>query len=160
MIGSWKLAKTQDSRTLYRMNNRIQTDHEGGTVNRIALISVHGCPMALPGTPSVGGMNVYLRQLAPLLADSGVAVDIFTRKHDVTEPLIVRLGRGARIIHLPAGPIDTPKEQLSNYLTEFESAVNNFVEKERLEYAVVHSHYWLSGWVGQQLAETWGYLIS
>lgn len=156
MIGRWKFARTQDSRTLHRMIKRIQKDQEGGAVKRIALISVHGCPMALPGTPSVGGMNVYLRQLAPLLADSGVAVDIFTRKHDATEPLIIRLGRGARIIHLSAGPIDTPKDQLSNYLTEFESSVINFVEKERSEYDLVHSHYWLSGWVGQHLAETWG----
>jgi D-inositol-3-phosphate glycosyltransferase len=137
------------------MTNRIQKDRDKGIVKNVALISVHGCPMALPGTPSVGGMNVYLRQLAPLLASSGVAVDIFTRKHDTNEPDIVWLGPRTRVIHIPAGPIEASKENLSDYLKGFGESVTKFVEKETLKYDLVHSHYWLSGWVGQRLAETW-----
>ena len=39
---------------------------------KLAVISFHGCPISLPGEKNVGGMNVYLLQLAIELGKYGV----------------------------------------------------------------------------------------
>ena len=48
-------------------------------VERVALVSVHTCPLDQPGLGDSGGMNVYVRSVARRLAEMGIAVDIFTR---------------------------------------------------------------------------------
>ncbi|MEX2431150.1 MAG: D-inositol-3-phosphate glycosyltransferase, partial [Dehalococcoidia bacterium] len=71
-------------------------------LRRIAMLSLHGCPMALPGMRLAGGMNMYLKRIAPLVAAQGVCVDVFTRSHYPGGQEIVELGPRARVVHLPA----------------------------------------------------------
>ena len=132
------------------------SNSNGQSIERIALLSVHGCPMAQAGTRAAGGMNVYLHQLAPLLARSGARVDIFTRSHYPGGPERADLGPGVRVVHLPAGPIDAPKEAISNHLPDFLASLERSTAEEPQGYDLVHSHYWFSGWVGQQIAAAWG----
>ena len=124
-------------------------------LRRVAMVSVHGCPLARPGRRSTGGMNVYLKQLATLLAQDGLCVDVFTRAHDPNEPEVAELGPRARVIHLPAGAFDLPKEAVFEHLPEFLERLESFASAEGLGYDLLHSHYWLSGWVGQRLASSW-----
>ena len=51
-------------------------------MNSIALLSLHGCPVARLGERDTGGMNVYLLQVARELGQDGIKVDVFTRSHD------------------------------------------------------------------------------
>ena len=124
-------------------------------IRRVAMISVHGCPVALPGMRTAGGMNVYLRQLAPMLAEEGVCIDIFTRSHEVGGPEIVELGPRARIVHIPAGAPYVEKDEIFGYLPEFTERLARFAAEEGVGYDLIHSHYWFSGWVGQRLASEW-----
>ncbi|MBI4202058.1 MAG: glycosyltransferase [Chloroflexi bacterium] len=124
-------------------------------LKRIAVISVHGCPMAVLGTKSAGGMNVYIRALAQGLCRLGFAVDIFTRCHDSDEPPVYSLEEHCRVIHLEAGPADAAKEDLFGYCPSFLEGVKAFAAREGLQYDLLHTHYWLSGWVGQALAQEW-----
>src|SRR5260370_25771249 len=71
---------------------------------RVAMLSVHTCPLAALGGKETGGMNVYVRELARELARMGAAVDVFTRSQNAAIPRVVRLADRARVIHLPAGP--------------------------------------------------------
>ena len=61
----------------------------------------------------------------------------------------------ARVIHLDAGPANADKEDLLQYTDEFIDAVLAFQRHEGVEYALVHSHYWLSGVVGIELGRVW-----
>ena len=70
-------------------------------VKRVAFITFHACPLAAPGEGKSGGMNVYARQLAIALSNSGVDVDIFTRDHTEAESKISEIAPGVRVIHLP-----------------------------------------------------------
>ena len=70
----------------------------------IALISVHGCPLARLGTRDTGGMSVYVHQLARGLGRRGFIEDNYTRHHDPCEPLSVALDENVRVINLKAGP--------------------------------------------------------
>ncbi|MEK7777817.1 MAG: glycosyltransferase [Chloroflexota bacterium] len=123
---------------------------------RIAFISVHGCPLARPGSKDTGGMSVYVHQLAQTLGQLGFLVDIYTRIHDSHCPMLVNLDENVRVIHVRAGPVRAPKDDLFRYLPRFIAQVKAYQEKHQIRYALVHTHYWLSGWVGQALAGEWG----
>lgn len=122
------------------------------------MLSVHTCPLATLGGKKTGGMNVYVRELSAELGRRGIFVDIFTRSQDPCVPHIndTALGDCVRVIHIPAGPeapLSTPA--IYPYLTEFAANVQAFAKSEGLSYDVLHSHYWLSGWVAQRLGAMW-----
>jgi len=125
---------------------------------RIAMLSVHTCPLATLGGKSTGGMNVYVRDLSHELIRRGHQVDVFTRSQD---PSILRiddsLGRGARVIHVPAGP-EQPysKHLVYEHLPEFVAGVLKQAAADGIQYDVIHSHYWLSGVVARALRQAWG----
>ena len=56
---------------------------------RLAVLSVHTCPLAPLGGWETGGMNVYVRELSRELGRMGVEVDIFTRSQDPTITRVV-----------------------------------------------------------------------
>lgn len=123
---------------------------------RVAVLSVHTCPLAALGGKETGGMNVYVREVARELGRMGVDVDVFTRSQNPEIPRVVPLGTNARVIHLPAGPeAPMPREEVHRHLPEFVANLEAFRRAEGREYALVHSHYWLSGVAGLTLAERW-----
>ncbi len=111
--------------------------------------------MARLGERDAGGMSVYIRSLAQGLGKQGVQVDVFSRRHDVKDPFIVEMGEGSRLIHVEAGPPEAEKTDIAEYLPTFIENVKSFVSDEDTEYGLVHSHYWLSGPAGIELAQTW-----
>ncbi len=125
-------------------------------MRRIAMISAHSCPLALLGRKDSGGMNVYVRELSRELGERGFAIDIFTRSQHPTIPRVVNFAKGVRIIHLKAGPqIPYDKNCLWWNLEEFLANLLDFTEKEEINYDIIHSHYWLSGWLAAKLRERW-----
>jgi len=127
-----------------------------GVQFRIAMLSVHSCPIGNPGTKDTGGMNVYIRELAQELAAQGISVDIYTRVHDPEDTQIIELGQNTRLIHLRAGE-DRYINKLAVYshLPDFACNVENFRKHDGREYDLVFSHYWLSGCVGKSLEQWW-----
>jgi D-inositol-3-phosphate glycosyltransferase len=127
-------------------------------IRRVAMLSIHTCPLATLGGKETGGMNVYVRDLSRELGRRGIAVDCFTRSQNPDTPRInTRLGPNGRVIHLPAGP-ETPydKNQIVDHLPEFVSGVRDLARREGLRYDVIHSHYWLSGLAARELRRAWG----
>src|SRR4030042_6145550 len=125
-------------------------------MKRIAVLSVHSCPLAALGGKETGGMNVYVREVSREMGRRGIKVDVFTRSQNPHISRIVRLGPNARVIHLKAGPEEpVPKNDLLKYLPEFTAGILRFAAEKEIAYDLVHSHYWLSGWVGGQLKRQW-----
>ncbi|HVL32052.1 MAG TPA: glycosyltransferase [Actinomycetota bacterium] len=133
------------------------------SVERVALLSVHTCPLDQPGTGDSGGMNVVIRHVARRMAEMGIAVDIFSRWAGAADR-IREMDPGVRVIHLEAGPDHAiPKEQLGEHLGQFVYSLLQFESQEAQRlgivsplYDAVHSHYWLSGRVGRLVSERWG----
>jgi D-inositol-3-phosphate glycosyltransferase len=122
------------------------------------MLSVHTCPLATLGGKETGGMNVYVRDLSRELGRRGIAVDCFTRSQNPDLPRIsTELGYGGRVIHVPAGP-EAPyaKHLIADHLPEFTQAVLSFARCEGIQYDVIHSHYWLSGFAARDLRRVWG----
>lgn len=119
---------------------------------RIALISVHGDPAAEIGKEEAGGQNVYVREVGEALSRKGWQVDMFTRCSSETGPKIVEHNPQCRTIRLTAGPEKfIPRQEIFTYLPEFVAQLQQYQEQKQLEYNVVHTNYWLSGWVGMEL---------
>lgn len=122
---------------------------------RVAFISFHASPLAAPGEGKAGGMNVYVRQLARALGNNGIAVDVYTREYrDGAGPndmntMIESISGNVRVIHLPAGAPDAPMASYFGLLPDFLREMQQFTRHNGLTYRAVHSHYWLSGWLGQ-----------
>jgi D-inositol-3-phosphate glycosyltransferase len=124
---------------------------------RIAMLSVHTCPLATLGGKETGGMNVYVRDLSRELARRGHRVDVYTRSQEPSLPRIGHgLGNGARVIHIPAGP-EHPydKHLVYDHLPEFVDGVLAQAEADGIQYDVLHSHYWLSGAAARELRRRW-----
>ena len=123
---------------------------------RIAMLSVHSCPIGNLGAKDTGGMNVYVRELARQLGKQGFLVDVYTRVHDPRDGQIYELGQNARLIHLSAGNSEEiPKLAVYCHLPDFACNLENFRKHNGLQYDLIFSHYWLSGWVGISLQRWW-----
>ena len=105
---------------------------KSGKQLRVAMLSVHTCPLALLGGKKTGGMNVYVRDFSRELGRQGVHVDVFTRSQDECQPQIKHdLGFGGRVIHVPAGPeTPIPVAQVADYIDEFIAGVVAFAAEE------------------------------
>ena len=119
---------------------------------RVALLAYHACPLAPPGQGKAGGMNVHVRELAAAMAGRGVPVDIFTRNHEGQTEDASAIADSVNVIHLPAGPPDAPLERQFEHLSDFVAGMLEYRERQGAEYRAVHSHYWLSGLAGREMA--------
>lgn len=120
---------------------------------RVAMISVHSCPLAALGGKETGGMNVYIRELSRELAKKGLCIDIFTRSQNPSIPNILNFQKNIRIVYLKAGPsVPYNKSKVWFHLPEFLHAIQQFSYERNVRYDLIHSHYWLSGWIGAKLS--------
>jgi D-inositol-3-phosphate glycosyltransferase len=120
------------------------------------MLSVHACPLAKLGGRDSGGMNVYVREISRELARRGIEVDVFTRWREPEDPRIQSLGPGARVIHIPSGPVRyVPKSEVYERIGDFSEQVQRRIEAEGRSYDLIHSHYWLSAVVARDLATRW-----
>ena len=89
------------------------------------------------------------------MGESGIPVDIFTREHEGAAG-IEWISPNVRVIHLPGGPHDAGVGELYAHLPGFLEELQAFREHEGCDYDVVHSHYWLSAWIGQRFSQGLG----
>jgi D-inositol-3-phosphate glycosyltransferase len=119
------------------------------------MISLHTSPLLQPGSGDSGGMNVYVREVASALAQGGVECTTFTRAHRPGLPEVVQVEPGHRVVHVPAGPYDLPKEALAAELDAFTAGVADRL-RDVAPVDAVHGNYWLSGVVGHRLKHELG----
>jgi glycosyltransferase involved in cell wall biosynthesis len=107
------------------------------------------------GQEGAGGQNVYVHRLATQMARRGHDVDVFTRAIDgFTE--VIPVERGYRLIRLAIGPADyVDRSAMLPYLADFSTGMVRFAAGSQRCYDLIHSHYWLSGYVGMRVAAEW-----
>jgi len=123
----------------------------------LALISVHGDPAAEIGREEAGGQNVYVRAVGEALARRGWRVDMFTRWVNPADDREVWHGPHCRTVRLAAGPVEfIPRDRLFEHLPAFVDQWLAWTAQHRRRYDLIHSNYWLSSWVGMELAAALG----
>lgn len=122
-------------------------------IESVAYLSLHTCPLTVPGVGDAGGMNVWIHDQALAMAERGIAVDVFTRRGDPVVGEVTEVVPGYRVIHVEAGPPDRmPIGDQLPLVPAFAGGVLEWVGRDRAAYDLVHSHYWLSGRAGLVLA--------
>ena len=120
----------------------------------IALISVHGDPAVEIGKEEAGGQNVYVRQVGEELAKQGWHVDMFTRSSHPDKPKIVEHAANCRTVRLTAGPEKfVPRDEIFDYRQDFVDQFLQFQATKGINYSLIHTNYWISGWVGLELKQ-------
>ncbi|MFC7326526.1 glycosyltransferase [Marinactinospora rubrisoli] len=111
---------------------------------KIALVSEHTRPLAAhKGEPTCGG-SVHVSALARQLARLGHRVTVYTRRGDADLPDRARMGRGAAVAHLTAGPPRRLTESESaEHTGAFATALSEALADDTPE--VVHAIGWTSG---------------
>ena len=124
---------------------------------QIALISEHASPLSILGGVDCGGQNLYVGQVAKLLAGMGHDVDVFTRRDSEILPETAEWVNGVRIIHVPAGPPRfVRKEDLLPLMDEFTDYVLKFCRCQREAYDLIHANFWMSGLVAAEVKRVLG----
>lgn len=116
----------------------------------LAVVSMHTSPLAQPGSGDSGGMNVYVRELVASIAQAGVGCNVYVRRWAPDLPDEVDVEPGFRVIHVPAGPVDLPKEHLPDVVGAFTAWVQDHIVSEGTTEAL-HANYWLSGVAGHRI---------
>ena len=119
----------------------------------LAVLSLHSSPLTQPGTGDSGGMNVYVRELVSSLAQAGVDCRVYVRAWRDDLPSEVAVEPGFRVVHVPAGPVDLPKEALPSIVDEWADGVLGDIRAHGGVDAI-HANYWLSGVAGHTLKHT------
>jgi D-inositol-3-phosphate glycosyltransferase len=121
-------------------------------MRRLAVLSLHTSPLAQPGAGDSGGMNVYVRELVSSLAQAGVTSDVYVRRWAEGLPNVVDVEPGFRVVHVPAGPVDLPKEALPEVVDAFaEGVLARLTDDVGAAADVLHANYWLSAMAGHRL---------
>ncbi len=122
---------------------------------RIAMISMHTCPLAYEEGKETGGMNIYVMSLAQELVKQGYTIDIYTRLQSLKHKKIVSVTKQLRIIHIAAGPRHIAKKKLIHFVDEFAKNVALFIQENKLSYDLFHAHYYLSGLAALKLQQSY-----
>ncbi len=113
-------------------------------MDTLAVVSLHTSPLSQPGSGDSGGMNVYVRELVAAVAQAGINCHVYVRRWAHHLPEVVDVEPGFRVVHVPAGPVDLPKEHLADIVEPFSRWVRNHIESDGTTGAL-HANYWLSG---------------
>ena len=134
-------------------------EHSGGPprpARAVAVLSVHASPLGHLGAAENGGMNLAVRRLCEEMSARGVPTDVFVRRDDPAAPAERLIAPGSRLVLLDAGPTEPlPKAEVLRHLPRFGAGLLAHAESERRKYRLVHSHYWLSGFVASRAAARW-----
>ena len=128
-------------------------------IRRVALLSLHTSPMEQPGSGDAGGMNVYIRELASALAETGVEVEIFTRSTSANQPAVEHPGpRRLRPQRAGRAAAEDPQGRTAGHCCTawWPRSTRSASRQPHGRYDVIHSHYWVSGIAGLELPELWG----
>lgn len=107
------------------------------------MVVMHTSPIATPGTPGSGGLNVSVLNTALELAKLDLDVDLITRATGA--PGTTMVSSGVRVIELAAGPRgQISAERLAQVTDEFGEEVAA-IAREGAGYDLVHAHHWRSG---------------
>lgn len=124
---------------------------------KIAFISEHQSPLTVLGGIEGGGQVVYVDKLSKELTKHHFDVDIYTRWDDERLPEVIDWHNGVRVIHVKAGPIKrVPKEELIPYMDEFTDNMLKFMQKENLDYELIHAHFFMSGLMAANIKKLLG----
>ena len=126
---------------------------------RIALISEHVSPLAVPAGLAAAAPGIDLVPLACALARRGHHVDLLARRDAPSLPALVDLQPGVRVRHVDAGPpVRLPAAECLPHMPEFARQATRLLDTDEPQAGcdLLHAQGVLSGLAGLRLARACG----
>jgi D-inositol-3-phosphate glycosyltransferase len=121
---------------------------------RVAMLCIHSSPDSELGRRNAGGMSVYVQALAQHLGAGGHHIDIFTCEPGAASGHL--LSSNVRLIRLQLPKAATlTKNQLPDHVDHIFKLLEVYRRDQRVDYDIIHSHYWISGQVGAIAQREW-----
>ncbi|MFG1677122.1 glycosyltransferase [Micromonospora sp. NPDC049282] len=113
---------------------------------RIAMVSEHASPLAVPGEENAGEQHAHVAELAAALVRAGHEVRVYTRRDSGTQPEAASAHGGYQVCAVPAGPARrVPRDELLPHLGEFGNWLADAWRHGGWVPDVAHAHFWMSG---------------
>lgn len=121
----------------------------------VLLISDHGDPLAELGGEQAGGQNNYVLHLSLALEKVGYTVDVVTHWSKPSLPQRESFSDNCQVIRISAGRKKyLSKNAMYDVLPAFYDEMTSVLSID--SYELVHTHYWLSGLLGERLQRDYG----
>ena len=118
------------------------------------MFSIHSDPLAKIGSHEAGGQNIYVYELSRWLAKRNWQVDVFCRRTHKKKKRIQKIGRKINVIYLKAGEEKYfPKGEIWDHFVEFFTNFLSYKQKNKIQYDIIHGHYWDGGWVAMHAGD-------
>ena len=119
------------------------------------MLSLHSSPIGKLGKRDTGGMSVYIRDVAQELGQLGHSVDIYTGRSFGDREVSKSLGKNVNLIQLTGGNGCKTTAAFYRRIPIFFQELDAFRNRHSINYDLIHSHYWLSGCLGNIAQERW-----
>ncbi|HIX00868.1 MAG TPA: glycosyltransferase [Candidatus Nesterenkonia stercoripullorum] len=129
---------------------------------RVAMLSLHTSPLAQAGSGDAGGLNVYVDALSRALQRSGTAVEIVTttadasRQHCRDETAVLADGRIVHTLALGDRRDEDKNDLVGDVADLARRALARVGGQPGNSIDLIHSHYWISGLAGLDMAAELG----
>jgi D-inositol-3-phosphate glycosyltransferase len=129
---------------------------------RVAMLSLHTSPLAQAGSGDAGGLNVYVDALSRALQRSGTAVEIVTttadaaRQHCRDETAVLADGRIVHTLALGDRRDEDKNDLVGDVADLARRALARVGGQPGGSIDLIHSHYWISGLAGLDMAAQLG----
>ena len=123
----------------------------GSSALRVVMVSLHTSPLAQAGAGDAGGLNVYVNALSRALGAAGVCVDLITTGERPDHMHVLPDGRRVHQLQVPR---EDDKNSLVDHVDSLtRRALESLDAVDGRPVSSLHSHYWISGLAGLQMAE-------
>lgn len=125
-------------------------------IRRVLHISLHADPLTYGDSGAIGGQQILIRELVKNIQYHGYGVDVLTAQANPLWPEKFSLGHLGQVIRIAPG---LHRNEESRWIEAVDALVDSalkWILDSGREYHLIHSHYWISGLVAEQIHQRLG----
>ncbi|PSR21839.1 MAG: glycosyl transferase family 1 [Sulfobacillus acidophilus] len=120
-------------------------------IRRVLEISLQADPLAHGDSGAVGGQQILIRELAKNIQRHGYGVDVLTTKTHPSGPEKFSLGHLGQVVRLSHSLAKNQEEAWMASVDDLAADAMRWLSESGRQHHLIHSHYWLSGLVAEQI---------
>ncbi|MDA8193814.1 MAG: glycosyltransferase [Thermaerobacter sp.] len=125
-------------------------------VRRVLQLSLQADPLNLLDGGDVGGQQIFVRKVARYIQFQGYGTDVVTVRRSPEAPVRFSLGHLGQVLRMDLPLVPVSDEGWAASAPELAARALALIRQEGRAYQMIHSHYWISGLVAEQLAAELG----
>lgn len=125
-------------------------------IRRVLEVSLHADPLAHGDSGAVGGQQILIRELVKNIQQHGYGVDVLTARVHSAPPEKFNLGHLGQVVRLTQELKRGAESTWAPLADAMAAEALAWMQDTGRQYHVIHSHYWISGLVAEQIHQHTG----